>query len=73
MLLFATEYANNHFKGVFRPVDHLLYSETVKIVQMLQFVLFHKVTFLNRPKFVNTSHASSHWSECIVYVPGFRS
>ncbi len=55
-------------KGVFTPVDRLLYSETgIKIITMLLFILgavcFHTAKFLNGPKLSRASKLSSHWSK----------
>ncbi len=55
-------------KGVFTPVDRLLYSETgIKIITLLLFILgavcFHTAKFLNGPKLSRASKLSSHWSK----------
>ncbi len=55
-------------KGVFTPVDRLLYSETgIQIITMLLFILgavcFHTAKFLNGPKLSRASKLSSHWSK----------
>ncbi len=55
-------------KGVFTPVDRLLYSETgITIITMLLVILgavcFHTAKFLNGPKLSRASKLSSHWSK----------